>query len=556
MTLPAGGAPSLHSGPAKWRYVLEVLIVLAIFAAQAPWGVPDSNEPHYLAKARHYWDSSWLPGDRVLDTADTHFGFYLAFGWVTRWLSLEQAAWAGRLLTWGLLAWAWTRLSWRVIPRAWMAPASAGLFVAMLGRTEMAGEWILGGCEAKGFAYVLVFFGLGSLVRGGWNAAWLFFGAAAAFHVLVGGWCCVAAAVAWLLVGRHERSLRSMLPGMLGGAALSLAGVLPGLALSRGVTADEAAQANEIQVYERLSHHLYLPWFPKATIDAHLFWVALWALFLAVVYLAVQRPAGDATEWYWPRGWFTPGRLRGRLLGRRGWRLHALVAGALTISVLGALLAVYVKFTTRHEGGQILHSRLGTSLLRFYWFRLGDIMLPAGVALAMARMAAAGPARGRSYLAPLAIVLCLGVAHLGLMKHQASPPPAFREGPAESYADWKKACEWAKENTPADAVFLIPMDSTTFRWYAERADVANFKDMPQDPKSLLAWWNTLIDLHYDSSSKQFRSSLSERTPAELRRMGEKYGATYLLSEAEPAVDLPIEHKNGWFVIYRLDAAAK
>ena len=53
---------------------------------------------------------------------------------------------------------------------------SAALFLVLNDRMHMAGEWVIGGVEAKGFAYVLVFVGLERLVRGRWNAAILAFG--------------------------------------------------------------------------------------------------------------------------------------------------------------------------------------------------------------------------------------------------------------------------------------------------------------------------------------------------------------------------------------------
>ena len=82
-------------------------------------------------------------------------------------------AWVGRLLTWSLLAWAWRRLSRAVTAGPWMAVLSAGLFSLLLDRAAMAGEWVIGGVEAKGFAYVLVFLALEALVRGRWGRAWL-----------------------------------------------------------------------------------------------------------------------------------------------------------------------------------------------------------------------------------------------------------------------------------------------------------------------------------------------------------------------------------------------
>ena len=46
----------------------------------------------------------------------------------------------------------------------------------LIERFHMAGEWVIGGVEAKGFAYVLVFLGLEAVVRNRWNRAWLLLG--------------------------------------------------------------------------------------------------------------------------------------------------------------------------------------------------------------------------------------------------------------------------------------------------------------------------------------------------------------------------------------------
>ena len=74
-----------------------------------------------------------------------------------------------------------------MMAKAWLAVLTAELFVLLTEQTHMAGEWIIGGVEAKGFAYVLVFLGLEAMVRDRWNRAWLLWGAASLLHVVVGG---------------------------------------------------------------------------------------------------------------------------------------------------------------------------------------------------------------------------------------------------------------------------------------------------------------------------------------------------------------------------------
>ena len=86
------------------RPLLELLIVFALFALHGAWPVPDVNEPHYLTKAHHTWDSQWLAGDLFLEAPPAHRVFNFTFGWLSLLTSLETFAWCGRLASWLLQA--------------------------------------------------------------------------------------------------------------------------------------------------------------------------------------------------------------------------------------------------------------------------------------------------------------------------------------------------------------------------------------------------------------------------------------------------------------------
>ena len=55
-----------------------------------------------------------------------------------------------------------------------------------------------GGVEGKTVAYIGVLLALEAIVKNRWGVAFLWAGAAGAFHVLVGGWTVVALGLAWL----------------------------------------------------------------------------------------------------------------------------------------------------------------------------------------------------------------------------------------------------------------------------------------------------------------------------------------------------------------------
>ena len=54
-----------------------LLLVWAMFLStsliRAP--IPAVNEPHYLGKAKHYWDPAWCAGDFLLDSSNPHLVF-------------------------------------------------------------------------------------------------------------------------------------------------------------------------------------------------------------------------------------------------------------------------------------------------------------------------------------------------------------------------------------------------------------------------------------------------------------------------------------------------
>jgi len=503
-------------------------MVFGVFFLHGAWPVPDVNEPYYLGKAIHFWNPDWIPNDTFLNSADTHKVFYLTFGWLSLWLSPWWLAWLGRLLTWGLLAWAWRRLSLALVPHRWFSILTAAVFVCLSERYHMAGEWVIGGVEAKGFAYVFVFLGLESLARSRWNRMWLLFGAASAFHVLVGGWSAVAAAIAWLLLGTRRPTLRSMWPAVLGGFLLSLPGLVPSLALTWGIDRAIVSRAHQIYVFGRLAHHLVPGAFPAILVDRFLLLAAL------LVILESITPADG------PRR-----------------RLRMFVAGALAIAGAGVAISLV----------EYLSTALAARLLRFYWFRLADVAVPLAVALVGARwvghLLQTQPRRGRWALAVAVVVAVFHVGGYAVERPFPTVPRADRlhdyAAPSDrqrDYAAWRSACAWVAESgeIPAEARFLTPKVSQTFKWYAGRSEVVTWKDIPQDARSIVRWWDELHDMYAAGSPERgyrWRDSLAELGSLRLRQLGEKYEADYVLTVRRPPLRLPVVYQNELYVIYRL-----
>src|SRR4051794_35298036 len=72
--------PSRAARRRRWLPWLEAFLVFGLFLVCAGWPVPEPNEPHYLGKAKHYWNTAWIEHDFFLDSADSHWAFYLLAG--------------------------------------------------------------------------------------------------------------------------------------------------------------------------------------------------------------------------------------------------------------------------------------------------------------------------------------------------------------------------------------------------------------------------------------------------------------------------------------------
>lgn len=518
-----------HTG----RFWFEAGLVFLVFFVVAGDPTPGVNEPHYLCRLKHYWDPGYCPGDLFLDSPDAHFTVVWLFGWVTKFASLETTAWAGRLLSWGLLAIGWQRLMRRVTSVPLLAPLAAALMVYATRQAHFAGEWIIEGFEAKTPAYALVLFALADAIDGRWNRSWLLLGAASAFHALVGGWSVIALAVASLFVPRP--AFRSMLPGLIGGGLLALAGVLPALSLNTDTPPEVVAEANKIYVYFRLPHHLaLLSMKPDWLLDRagrHLVGIA------CLGFLAVARVNQERTA------------LR-LLLG------FAVAAEAL--SVFGLLISL-VGWNDQEWAA---------SLLRYYWHRLADIAVPIAAAAIAIEWIGAGlqAKRPTAAIATAALVIATG-GYLGLKTIERIPPPIpFGERVLPDQAAWVEMCQWINQNTEPDALLLVPFNAQTFKWRAQRAEVVTRKDIPQDAASMVEWRRRLRDVfqtgEWPDGKPRWTPSLARLGAAKLNELAAEYGADYALDQAprqetsmplRRRASLPIVHKVGPYTLYDLRA---
>lgn len=482
----------------RWA-LIEVLLLGLLFFAYAGDPPPMVNEAHYLVKAKHYWDPSFCANDMFVASGKAHTTFYFLFGWPTKFVSLTATAWIGRIVGWLMLAFGLQRLCAAVFERRFASVGVALIWIAGIEYGNLAGEWVLGGIEAKVPAYGLVLWSLGELVHRRWNRVWLLLGAASAFHVLSGGWAVVAATVAWWMTERSRSDrVPFFTPSLFLGAAIALLGFVPALALTMGADPEDSRVAARIYSYYRIKHHLlpadfYPLWFIRHGI-------LIGGMTMGWVYFRKRDPG----------------------IRRLGW----FAAGTLGIAVIGLIVGFLPHFAPD----------LAAKLLRYYWFRLSDAVVPLMVAVVAvkAMVDRRGGVRGLGVLVlGLAIVL---VGNSQYRRSRLGVPPSVsndllgRDAGASVdvqravFGDWLKVCRWARASTEVDEVFLTPRHQQTFKWYAHRAEVVNWKDVPQDADALREWYRRFHQI-YPRRLGHVRVTIRYDALQDYRR---DYGVRYLI----------------------------
>ncbi len=521
------------------------LSFLMVSLASAP--IPGVNESHYLTKSKHYWNPDWCVRDFFLTSFSAHQVFYQTCGWLTLWLDLTSVALVGRLLGMALLAAGWTAMVSRLMrggsneerstaddpaatpsPRAslWNVLLSAWLFLGLQAVGNLSGEWLVGGFESKIVAYAFVFFAIAMRLDRRFNLAAVCSGAAITFHPLVGLWHVVAMCFAKIADFRFQiadfKSQISILkiPFLLTTIS-ALPGLWPVMRMLGAADSRTSLAANFVQVFYRLKHHLDPMDFGLCHYVGYFLLAAVW--FGLLQSMRKKEALSPSDRW---------------------WIAYL---AATTLFAVGGFLAGVGPRPAQEMWGY----RWRMGLMKFYPFRLFDLMLPVAVAALAPRVFACfklgreRPARlvGREYLLWTVATLGLGwaVAEVRLFEPAIPWTRPVR-------ADWLDACRWIAANTPADALFLTPIESDSFKWHAQRAEFVNFKDCPQDAAGIVEWNRRLqwIERWSKAGFADERYSVDE-----LRELRRKTGAEFAMARLRVPYESDLIYSNDTFNVFRL-----
>ena len=497
---------------------------LAYSLLRAP--IPAVNEPHYLIKARHYWQPDWCGGDLFLESSNPHLVFYQTVGWLTSVCSLETAALVGRVLVLLVLAIGWDRLVSQLVAGRWASLAVAWLFLLLQACGNFAGEWLIGGVESKVIAYGLVMWGCGALLQGRLKIAGALLGASVSFHPVVGLWCLIGLAGAFVLLTIRDRRspsppaqcrspqrLKRPALALLIAVICSLPGLIPAATLLGSHDPATSLRADIIQVGIRLDHHLDPLMFPWTSYAYYAAMLILWLL------LRRWTPVSPARRW-----------------------LDAFTWMAVAIAVCGWIAAAGPRPITHLP---LLAWRL--KLLKLYPFRIVDLLLPFALAVTLIQwfVTRFSPAPTRGNRTTIAVgFACIYITSLLIPTVDRNPSRMSRQ----AKSDWIAALRWIAAETPQDTLLWTPDEDWAVKWFAERPEYVNFKDCPQDSAGIVEWYRRRVWL-----AKWKRAAAQDGlfTAEELQQVHAETGTTHLVvSRMGPIAAAPV-YRNDSFRIYDL-----
>jgi hypothetical protein len=200
-------------------------------------------------------------------------------------------------------------------------------------------------------------------------------------------------------------------------------------------------------------------------------------------------------------------------------------------------------------------------LLKFYWFRFPDTMIPFLTELGICAMlnsimmGTAGPALVQVVrrVALVALVLITLIPVAGASRRLVRP---HVERPQQAALSWIRAA-----TRPSDRI-LLAADLPEFYVEAERARVVGFVHSPQDESNVIEWHERLLALSGGKPVKEVGfaavpelvTAFQSLSDQELINLARRYRAQYCLVHADQNRDLPVVYRDQFYEVLRMTDA--
>lgn len=490
----------------KHRRIIIFLIIFFILLFLYLWDdLLSGNEAQTLANVYNFANPEWLANDWFL-SLDTVYRipFNIFLFPLAKLLSLSALAITSRILLISLMALALTNFFEAVK----LTPGSIALFTLIAFRMKgmLAGEDMLWHVEAKILSYILVIGGITSFLNGKYRKMWLFFGGATAFHPLVGGYSVISLLFTWFFLEKKDKkSLFTSSPffAITGwpGIGIVLYNLISSRAASGGIS--------DLIYVARHPHHMIPTNFIRHVHKGFPEWMDYTIIIGNLIFCIVVITAAFFI--------IKKGNLR---------KLLYFTAGTGVIFAIGLLFYITKQY----------------HLLKYYPFRFGDIIIPFTAYIMFLKVVdkyffIKKPFIGISIAAAVLVVsgILFTIETSNIVKSNIPLSMTY-----ESQADIE-LYRWIKQNTPADAVFIVDPFIDNFNITTERAQFVTFKHIPQNERDVVEWYEKLTLLNrgfgfYDGGISfdlsEFKANYNSLTDEQLTAIGENYKLDYFAGKAD------------------------
>ena len=526
-----------------WQIIAVTVFLSLRLLLDKNMGSTGLNEVDVLPLARQYFDPSWIPGDWYLNQAA---GYRLLFQTLVGWLIVNwgflTASITGRSLCYVLVAVGLVLIGKQLrlsLPFLLLAIVLFSYFQKSYEQGVIAGEWIVGGLEAKAFAYGFVLIAIAFLLTRRYLFMALLLGVATSFQVLVGGWAFLTVA-GWFCLHPHQRlsqigqAIPQLLLAYITASVFAIPAVWQQLFVATPINAN-VPFPSYIYVYLRLSHHLNpFTWSSEQWIKPILYLLVLLVSTILLKKLAYKGKCQEQADY-----------------ARQ--ELGELALVSLIPFFLGLVAALFDS-----QG----------KWLQYYPFRFADVMLPLATCLLFACVLEHFLF---AYQHKLKLTICTALISLALSL-QVIPfyqdLLALQQFPSREQnvtPEWKEMSNWIRLNTAKNAVIISnPVELDNFSWLTERSTVAKFKLFAQTKARISEQYQRWDNLSGNSALSAYLASetinkqktkevlangYDHLTVAQVENLMTKYKANYFLTNVTHHLELEIAHRQSPYILY-------
>ncbi len=529
-----------------------VLFLLLIFSHLLTGNMAE-NEVGKLMLAKQFIFPDWLPNDWYLSQPQKYQAlFQLCFGHSIAQFGFLATSIGGRLIYYSLIASGLVLIARKIKLQLFGLFIATTLFLYSHQGVAIAGEWMVGSLETKGFAYglVLIAIWLAMKKRYIWMIASL--GVATSLHILVGGYATLTF-LPWLCWITYKKQLfqrdflAQYLPTICLGIFIYLltslfATVTLFHSLSKTVTtSDSALSATYIYTFLRNAHHLAPTEWQKIRFLA----IAIYLSVFGGCWLITKKELKASFQQFSTHVTSTKNRL---------------ILLELTLFSLIPLLGGFAVTLFDTEG----------ALLQYYPFRFASLMLgltPLLISTCIIQdKFQENPSlrqwkRAGIFLSLLTLTLVHSLT-LNNFIQRAIDLQDFPIGVEQNNTESQEVFDWIKENTAKESIIISsPSHYIGFNWLSDRATIAKFKLVPPTEVQIFEWYERLNDLSGHpqdyiwektgfAMEEELHKGYQNLTTSQVKNIMEKYHADYFFDRSEHDLDLAIAYENTGYRLYQ------